>query len=239
MNEEQKAYSLQVMAAIGKDLGSMSDDEFANTLFGLSAMGESLDYKEAAAMLVYRFIKDPEKRDAALSRLGFDNMRGGLLGGFSNALTGGSKDKEDTGVTLDDGTEINPGKTMDKKELEELRKTAEKLGNQFYEGKLTEEEFRKEYGKLEDVMSQHGVRNFISGGIQSQDDYIKQIAKNKLTELSDSLYNLNDNAKNYTKDEYLKKYDELKAQAVKWGISEKDLKSVEKEKDKALKKVKK
>ena len=36
----------------------------------------------------------------------------------------------------------------------------------------------------------------------------------------------------------MKKYDDLKSQAVKWGISEKDLKSVEKEKEKALKKIK-
>lgn len=230
MNEEQKAYSLQVMAAIGKDLGSMSDEDFANTLFSLSAMGESLDYKEAAAMLVYRFIKDPEKRDAALSRLGFGDMSGGLLGGLGNALTGGSKDEEDTGVTLDDGTKVDPGKTMNKKELEEIRATAKKLGDQFYEGKLTEEEFRKEYSKLEDVMKQHGVREFISGGILSQDDYIKQIRTNKRTELSDKIDALNKQAKSGTikPSDYEEKFKALREDAVKWGASEKDLKSIDK-----------
>jgi hypothetical protein len=239
MNERQKVFALNVLAEVGGKLGNMNDADFANTLIGMSAMGQDLDYKEAAGMLIYRFIKDPEKRNAALSELGL--VSGGIGGGLGlGGLLGGKKDGEsETGTTLEDGTKIDPGKSMSKDELEQLRTEAEKLGNKFYNGEITEEEFRKEYAKLEGIMKQHGVRNAISGGILSQDAYIKQITKNKLTELSNSLYDLNDNAKNYTKDEYLKKYDELKAQAVKWGISEKDLKSVEKEKDKALKKTKK
>ena len=241
MNERQKVFALQVLGEIGDKMGNMNDAQFANTLMGMSAMGDSLDYKEAAGMLIYRFLKDPAKRDAALSELGL--LGGGgtnVIAGIGGGLLGGKDgEKKETGTTLEDGTKIDPGKSMSKDELAQLRTEAEKLGNKFYNGEMTEEEFRKEYAKLEGVMKQHGVRNAISGGILSQDAYIKQIAKNKLTELSNSLYDLNDNAKNYTKDEYLKKYDDLKAQAVKWGISEKDLKSVEKEKDKALKKVKK
>ena len=239
MNERQKVFALQVLGEVGGKLGNMNDAQFANTLMGMSAMGDSLDPKEAAGMLIYRFVKDPEKRKAALSELGL--VSGGIGGGLGG-IFGGNKDKSEeaeTGTTLEDGTKIDPGKRMSKDELEQLRTEAEKLGNKFYNGEMTEEEFRKEYAKLEGVMKQHGIRNAISGGILSQDAYIKQIVKNKLTELSDNFYDLNDNAKNYTKDEYLKKYDELKSQAVKWGISEKDLKSVEKEKEKALKKIKK
>ena len=241
MNERQKVFALNVLAEIGDKMGNMNDEKFVNTLMGMAAMGDSLDAKEAAGMLVYRTVKDPEKRDQILSSLGLltGNAGTGILGGIGNALTGDKKEDKDTGVTLEDGTKVDPGKNMSKDELEQLRTEAEKLGNKFYNGEMTEEEFRKEYAKLEGVMKQHGIRNAISGGILSQDAYIKQIAKNKLTELSNSLYDLNDNAKNYTKDEYLKKYDDLKAQAVKWGISEKDLKSVEKDKEKALKKVKK
>ena len=71
MNERQKVFALQVLGEIGDKMGNMNDAEFANTLMGMSAMGDSLDYKEAAGMLIYRFIKDPEKRNAALSELGF------------------------------------------------------------------------------------------------------------------------------------------------------------------------
>ena len=72
MNERQKVFALQVLGEIGGKMGNMNDSEFANTLMGMSAMGDSLDYKEAAGMLIYRFIKDPEKRDATLKELGFN-----------------------------------------------------------------------------------------------------------------------------------------------------------------------
>ena len=72
MNERQKVFALQVLGEIGGKMGNMNDAEFANTLIGMSAMGQDLDYKEAAGMLIYRFIKDPEKRDATLKELGFN-----------------------------------------------------------------------------------------------------------------------------------------------------------------------
>ena len=242
MNEEQKVFTLQVMAEIGDEMGNMSDEKFANTLIGFATSGDSLDYKEAAAMLVYRYIKDPEKRDAALSKLGFDGMGGsGILGGLGNALTGGSKDKEpETGTTLEDGTKIDPGKYMNSKEYKELVAAGDKLSQQYYKGEIDEAKFRSEYAKLEKIMSEHGWFSFFRNkGIASADDLIKVNNENNLIKLSDEFDALNNNAKNYTKDEYLKKYDELKARGVKWGISEKDLKSVEKAKDKALKKTKK
>ena len=232
MNEEQKAYSLQVMAAIGKDLGSMSDEDFANTLFGLSAMGESLDYKEAAAMLVYRFIKDPEKRDAALSRLGFGDMSGGLLGGLSNALTGGNKEKEDNPeTTLEDGTNVDAGKVMTNEDYDKIKTAAEKLGNQYYNGEIDEEKFRSEYSKLEAEMKKHGVYNKFKN-ILSQDAYLKQIRTNKQVELSKEIDSLNAKAKAGTikPSDYEEKFKALREDAVKWGASEKDLKSIDKRK---------
>mgnify|MGYP006923309160 CR=1 FL=1 len=39
---------------------------------------------------------------------------------------------------------------------------------------MTEEEFRKEYAKLEGVMKQHGIRNAISGGILDASILIKE-----------------------------------------------------------------
>ena len=83
MNERQKVFALQVLGEIGNKMGNMNDAEFANTLMGMSAMGDSLDYKEAAGMLVYRFIKDPEKRDQTLNELGF-GKGSSLLGKLFN-----------------------------------------------------------------------------------------------------------------------------------------------------------
>jgi hypothetical protein len=239
MNERQKVFALKVLGEIGDKLGNMNDAQFANTLMGMSAMGESLDPKEAAGMLVYRTVKDPKKRDEILSSLGL--LTGGMGGGLGGLLGGKGKDeKEETGTTLEDGIKIDPGKYMNSKEYKELVAAGDKLSQQYYNGEIDEAKFRSEYAKLEKIMGEHGWFSFFRNkGIASADDLIKVNNKNNLIKLSDEFDALNNNAKNYTKDEYLKKYDELKARGVKWGISEKDLKSVEKAKDKALKKTKK
>ena len=242
MNERQKVFALQVLGEIGDKMGNMNDTQFVNTLMGMSAMGQDLDYKEAAAMLIYRTVKDPEKRNSILSSLGFDG--GGLLGGIGGALGGNNSnensDEPTTGTTLEDGTKIDPGKYMSSKEYKELVAAGDKLSQQYYNGEIDEAKFRSEYAKLEKIMGEHGWFSFFRNkGIKSADDLIKVNNKNNLIKLSDEFDALNNNAKNYTKDEYLKKYDELKARGIKWGISEKDLKSVEKAKDKALKKTKK
>ena len=241
MNERQKVFALNVLAEIGNRMGNMNDAEFANTLMGMSAMGDSLDYKEAAAMLVYRTVKDPEKRNAILSSLGFDGNSlgaGGLLGGLGGAL--GGKDKEDNPeTTLEDGTNVDAGKIMNDKELELIRTKAKEIGDKYYNGEIDEEKFRSEYTKLENAMKGHGVKEFWSGGIQTADDYLAQIRQNKRIELSDKLDELNGNAKNLSKDDYLKKYEDLKAQAEKWGASAKELKSMESDKNKYVKKTKK
>ena len=242
MNERQKVFALQVLGEIGNKMGNMNDAEFANTLIGMSAMGDSLDYKEAAGMLIYRVIKDPEKRDAALSELGLLNGGGtNVIAGIGGGLLGGNSGTEgETGTTLEDGTKIDPGKYMNSKEYKELVAAGDKLSQQYYNGEIDEAKFRSEYAKLEKIMSEHGWFSFFRNkGIASADDLIKVNNRNNLIQLSNEFDELNNNAKNYTKDEYLKKYDELKARGVKWGISEKDLKSVEKAKDKALKKTKK
>ena len=83
--EDQKAYVLEVMTEIGDKIGNMNDTEFVNTIMGMASMGESLDWKEAAGMLVYRFVKDPEKRKDALDSLGFSS------GDSSNSGTTGLK----------------------------------------------------------------------------------------------------------------------------------------------------
>ena len=226
MNEEQKVFTLQVMSEIGDEMGNMSDEKFANTLIGFATSGDSLDYKEAAAMLVYRYIKDPEKRAAALSKLGFGDM-GGLVGGIGGAFGGGKEDNPET--TLEDGTNVDAGKIMTNTDYDKIVKAAEDLGNKYYNGEIDEEKFRNEYGKLEAEMKKHGVYNKFKN-IQSQDAYLKQIRTNKQVELSEKIDNLNAKAKagDIKPSEYEEQFKALKEQSAKWGASEKDLKSIEK-----------
>lgn len=233
MNERQKVFALQVIGEIGNKMGNMNDTEFANTLMGMSAMGDSLDYKEAAGMLIYRFMKDPEKRDAALKDLG---LLGGktAMAGFGLGLGGGGSDGEETttGVTLEDGTVVDPGKVMSKKELGEVQTAANNLSQKYFDGEITEEQFRKDYAKLEDVMKQHGVRNLVSGGILSANEVINKNNVNRLNDINDKLNALNTQAKAGTikPADYEKQFNELKESASKWGANEKQLKAFEKSK---------
>ena len=241
MNERQKVFALQVLGEIGNKMGNMNDTEFANTLMGMSAMGDSLDYKEAAGMLIYRFIKDPEKRSAALKELGLGegtNVIAGLGGGLLGSLGGNKNEVNKEETTLEDGTNVDAGKVMTNEDYNKIVKAAEDLGNKYYNGEISEEKFRSEYAKLEAEMSKHGIYNKFKN-ILSQDDYLKQIHKNKLIELSGSLDELNANAKNMSREDYLEQYENLKANAKKWGADEKQLKAMEKDKEKSLKAISK
>lgn len=151
MNERQKVFALQVLGEIGNKMGNMNDSEFANTLMGMSAMGDSLDYKEAAGMLIYRFMKDPEKRDAALSEMG---ILGGnnSLAGLGLGLLGGGKDK-DEGESKD----LDFGLTMDDAEYDKLIEKSNELSAQFYNGQISKDEFVKEWDKLVKIMDKHPV----------------------------------------------------------------------------------
>lgn len=231
MNEEQKVFTLQVMSEIGDEMGNMSDDKFVNTLIGFATSGDSLDYKEAAAMLAYRYVKDPDKLDALLGKLGFGDMGGGLFGGIGGVLGGKEEKEPNPDTTLEDGTNIDAGKVMSNEDYEKIVKAAEDLGNKYYNGEITEEQFRKEYGKLETEMSKHGVYNKFKN-IKSQNDYIKQIQINKRTELSNEIDALNKQAKSGTikPSDYEEKFKALRENIVKWGASDKDLKSVDSKK---------
>jgi hypothetical protein len=159
----------------------------------------------------------------------------GILGGLGNALTGGNKEKEDNPeTTLEDGTNVDAGKVMTNEDYDRIKSAAEKLGNQYYNGEISEEKFRSEYSKLEAEMKKHGIYNKFKN-IQSQDAYLKQIRTNKQVELSEEIDNLNAKAKagDIKPSEYEEQFKALKEQSAKWGASEKDLKSIEKGKIKS------
>lgn len=155
MNERQKVFALQVLGEIGNKLGNMNDTQFVNTLMGMSAMGQDLDYKEAAAMLIYRTVKDPEKRNTILSSLGFDGTSLGgsdILGGFGNALTGGNKEEDNENKDVTD-----VGFAMNDEEFEALRKKSDDLSAKYYNGEMSKDEFVKEWDKLYNTMQKHPV----------------------------------------------------------------------------------
>ena len=244
MNQNQKIDALRVTKEIGDMLGGMNTSEIANFIAGAALTGD-VNKEEVMAIGIAKLAANSPQILANLPEGSIKDTVMSMIGGNATTVAAGvggsllgDGEKKETGTTLEDGTKIDPGKVMSKDELTELRKTAEDLGNKLYNGEITEEQFRKDYAKLEDIMKQHGVRNAISGGIMSQDDYLKQIRSNKLIELSNSFDELQANAKTMSKKDYLEQYEDLKANAQKWGIDDKTLKTIEQQKDKTLKKLK-
>jgi hypothetical protein len=239
----KKAYMIEVLSKVGDKVSNWNDQKFINALVGAEMTGE--DVGNAAALIGARagekildnFNLFDENGNLDLSALktamnipGFTDKFKAQFGFDPNNLIPKEGEDKGTGTTLEDGTKVDPGKSMDKKELAELRTAAEKLGNQYYNGEIDEEKFRNEYGKLENIMSQHGIRNALSGGIMSADNYIKQIQRNKLGDLSTQFDELNTKAKNgeIKPSDYNEKFKALKDQAKKYGASEKNLQSIDK-----------
>jgi hypothetical protein len=222
MNEKQKVYLMNVTKEIGDQIGSFDNEELINFLTGAAVSGDKLTWQEAAAIAVAKFgpTAYKELKDGKGRIEGEDKTAG---------LGGGNKTK------LSDGTVINPGLTMNDAELKQIQDKANELSQKYFNGEITEEELRNDYGKLEAVMKNHPIKNAKDGGIVSVDNLIKQNKANKLNDLSMSFEELNTNAKNMSKSDYEEQYADLKANALKWGATDKMLKSMEKAKDKVLK----
>ena len=258
VDENKKAYILEVVTKLGNKIGNMNDKSFVNLILGMASSG-TVDPSQAAEMIgiraggsladKYNLFDDNGNLDLSViknlvSTLGKEST-GSILKGYGIDLDklnldGKSEGGEsDTGATLEDGTKIDPGKYMNSKEYKELVAAGDKLSNQYYNGEIDEEKFRSEYAKLEKIMSEHGWFSFFRNkGIKSADDLIKVNNQNNLIRLSDDLDKLNSNAKNLTKDEYTTQYNKLKESAIKWGITDKQLNAMESDYKKYLKKAK-
>ena len=219
LNENQKVYALRVVNKIGNEIGNLSDDQFINMLIGFAVSGDNLTWQEAAEILVGKFGKD---------------AIGGKLGGKINggkpvvAGLGGSGEGKPT-AELEDGTVIDPGNWMSSKEYKELVAAADNLSNQYYNGEIDADKFRSEYAKLEEVMKSHGIANSIHG-IKPADKMIETNNKMKIAEIDEKLTTLNKGAKKMDKEEYLKQFNALKAEAVKYGADDKQLAYMDKKK---------
>lgn len=232
MNEDQKLYLMNVTKEIGDKIGSFDNNELIDFLTGAAVSGDKLTWQEAAAIAVAKFGPDVYKAaKAGKDKVSGDDVTAGI-GGSGNAKKG------DT--VLYDGTVIkNVGKLMSDKEFNQVASAADKLREDYNSGKIDKETFNSEYAKLEDIMKDHKLYTTFKKNLKSAETSDKEVTVDKWNELSSSLEELNANAKNMSKDDYLEQYEDLKAKAVKWGIGDKELKAMEKGKEKSLKEIEK
>ena len=219
LNENQKVYALRVVNKIGNEIGNLSDDQFINMLIGFAVSGDNLTWQEAAEILVGKFGKDA-----------LGGKLGGKIGGGKPVVAGVGGSGEDKPIAeLEDGTVIDPGNWMSSKEYKELVAAADNLSNQYYNGEIDADKFRSEYAKLEEVMKSHGIANSIHG-IKPIDKMIKANNEMKLAEIDEKLTTLNKGVKKMDKEEYLKQFNALRAEAVKYGANDKQLAYIDKKK---------
>ena len=160
MNENQKVYTLQVLSKIGNEIGNMNNKDFVNTLIGFATSGDNLDWQEAAELLVARFGPDALK--------GLKNIKDETEldeGEVKTAGVGGGISE----IKLSDGTVLKSGAAMNKQESQAMKEKADQLLRDYDEGKITKEQFKKDYETLVKYSDSHGIRKFISGGILPYD----------------------------------------------------------------------
>ncbi len=232
MNEDQKLYLMNVTKEIGDKIGSFNNDELIDFLTGAAISGDKLTWQEAAAIVVAKF--GPTALKAAR------DGTGKITGDVVTAGIGGSGKTKGGDTVLYDGTVIkNVGKLMSDKEFNSVAAAADKLREDYNNGNIDKDTFNTEYAKLEDIMKDHKLYSTFKKKLKSADTSDREVTVDKWNELSSSLEELNTNAKNMSKDDYLEQYEDLRAKAEKWGVGDKELKAMEKDKEKSLKAIEK
>ena len=236
MDQNQKVYALQVTKDIGDMLGGMDTSELANFIAG-SALTGDMSKDELIAVGVAKLAANSPNILANLPEGNIKDMVMGMIGGDIADVTAGigSAGSNNGGAELSDGSKVDPGITMDDKEYSELAAKADKLSQDYFDGKITEEQFRTDYDKLVGIMKKHPVYKLKSGKtIKDTNTIIKENRTNKLNSL-DSLYQkLNSDLADgvISKSDYDEQYDNLIANAKQWGATSKMIKALEKNRKK-------
>ena len=220
MNEKQKVFTFQVLAEIGNNLGDMNNKEFVNTLMGMSAMGESLDPKEAAAMLVYRFGKDSDKVKDLLKGFGvdIDSLKDKIGDGEEKTAGFGGNGKNLKGYQTINGETVDFNMIENKEGKQKLRSLMDELSVKYYNGEIDADTFKKYYDPLYEESTKHfGTKS------ATVEELIEQNDKNRIDDTKLALKQLNNDAGTLTPGVYAEKYEALKNKLIGLGVSEKDI----------------
>lgn len=237
MNESQKAYTLNVMAKLGKEISNMNDKDFVNTLVGYVISGDTLSWQELAEILAARYGKDAIKMIGSKVNNANENL-GDNAEEQTAGFSGLNNNSDEYSVTLSDGTVVNPGRMLQSGEYKEITKIADDLSGKYRRGEITEEQFRADYGKLEELMKQHPIANKF-GTIRPVDVMIKENNKLKTNDITSKYTELQNNVKagKVTPSQYEEEYKKLEEQAKSIGLTDMDIKGLipKLSKDKILK----
>lgn len=245
VDENQKAYMLEVLSKLGDEVGNWNDKKFVNALYGGTMTGK-YDATQLAEMLGARagvgvvenlnlfdengnidlsslkeLIKIPGLKDALKDNYGIDldnvDFSTAGIGGGGSSSSG--DDAPASGVKLSDGTVIDPGKMLSMNDFSVINKTATDLSDKYYRGEISEEQFREDYNKLYNVVQQHNIMNKITGTLVPVDKRVKQLKQDRVDYWDRQIDDLNSQAKNglIKTSDYAEKFAELEKSLVSAG----------------------
>lgn len=222
MNENQKAYLIQLTEEIGDKIGSFDNEKLVNFLVGSAISGDKLTWQEAAEIAAAKFGKDLFKGKYEEQLNGIKNGLGDAKDAVAGVGPSGNNLKEYT--TIDgDKLSFNLIESADGKQR--LKDEAQKLVNKYHNGEIDVDTFRQYYTPLFEEGNKHvGTKLF------NADEMIKKTSQNHLVTISGEFDDLNEKAKNgeISPSEYAEKFEELREQAIKWGADAKNLKAIDK-----------
>ena len=238
MDQDQKVYAMQVSKEIGDMLGGMDTKELASFIAG-SALNGNLTRDELIGVgIAQLFSKYPDLMDKYPSAKSFvtslfgagalDDITAGIGGnktdsnGNQTNLTGNIQNYKTIGgdeVSFD-FSDSNAGK--------KIQAIYDDLIDRYKKGEIDEETFKQYYDPIYAESKKHpgSLGTFVSS---NSDKAIEKAKTDLRVELSDQIEALNAQAKSgeIEPSKYEQKFKEYREKAVKYGASEKDLKSID------------
>ena len=222
MNEKQKIFALKVLTEVGNEIGNLNNKDFVNTLMAMSMMGESLTWQEAAEVLGIKFGPDAIKKAGEYMN---ETKTDGNTEDPQNGTAGNETAGNGTGnkVTLDDGTIVDPGVIMNNSDYKKLVQEANKLTYKYDSGEISQEDYARQYGALEDLMKKHKFYNFFIASIKSTPKQIKSVNKAHQGLVLEQLEDLQNKTKRekMTYDDYIAQMQKLGNDWTEWGGDDK------------------
>ena len=242
MDSNQKLYLMEITKKIGDYVGNLSLNEVADLMTGAAFSGTA-NKDQAAAVVIAQLVKKTPKLLSNLPEGSVKNMVVDMLGGEGSELVAGIGGIGGSSNNNGNGTENLTGnlqgyKTIDGKELsfdfrdpnagKKIQPVFDDLKERYKKGEIDEATFKRYYEPLYTEAKKHPGSKTVFAS--DSDEAIRKANVEIRVDLSQQLEDLNTSARNGTikPSKYEEKFNELRTKAIKYGASEKDVKSIDK-----------
>lgn len=241
MDQNKKVYALQVSKEIGDMLGGMDTKELASLIAGSAMTGDMTKDELIGIGIAQLASKTPELLEkypdakAFLTNVFGDNAVTEIAAGIGGV--GGKTDSNGNQTNLTGNLQnyetINGDKVSfdftDSKAKEKITAITDDLKDKYANGEIDVETFKKYYDPIYSEMIKHPSA---WGSAPKSDKVLNQIKYDKLNAISSSFEELNSKADSgaISTSDYEEQFDDILANARKWGADEKMISTIQKKK---------